>query len=46
MKELFPKFENLWAAIAFAEAGEHAVSQELLVPDLSDAVGPEIYQVI
>ena len=46
MKELFKKFEDLWIAIAFAEAGEHESSQEYLIPDLSDKVEPEAFQVI
>jgi hypothetical protein len=46
MKELLKKFENLWIAIAFAEAGEHESSQEYLVPDPSDEFEPEAFQVI
>lgn len=46
MKELLKKFEDLWIAIAFAEAGEHESSQEYLAADPSDEVEPEAFQVI
>ena len=46
MKELLKKFEDLWIAIAFAEAGEHESSQEYLLSDFSDEAEPATYQVI
>lgn len=46
MKELLKKFENLWVSVAFAEAGEHEASRELLAHDAFDEESPEIYQVV
>jgi len=46
MKELLSKFENLWVSIAFAEAGEHEVSRELLVHNEFNEESPEVYQVV
>lgn len=46
MKDLLKTFEDLWVAITFAEAGEHALSREYLVPDPGDDAEPEIGRVI
>jgi hypothetical protein len=45
MKELLKKFENLWVSVAFAEAGEHEASRELLAYDPFEE-GSEIYKVV
>jgi hypothetical protein len=44
MKELLKKFENLWVSIAFAEAGEHEISKQLLEQEVSDEGSVEIRQ--
>ena len=46
MKELLRKIENLWIAIAFAEAGEHETSQDYHIPDLRDEAEPQTCQVL
>ena len=46
MKVLLKKIENLWVSIAFAEAGEHEASRELLAYDAFDDESSEIYQVV
>jgi hypothetical protein len=46
MKDLLKKFENLWVSVAFAEAGEHEASRELLAHDAFDEEGPEIIQLV
>jgi hypothetical protein len=46
MKELLKNFENLWVSVAFAEAGEHETSRELLVGDAFDEESPEICPVV
>lgn len=46
MKELLKKLENLWVSVAFAEAGEHEASREMLADNTFDEESPEIYQVV
>jgi hypothetical protein len=44
MKELLKKFENLWVSVAFAEAGEHEISKQLLAQEACDEGCEKIYQ--
>ena len=44
MKELLKKFESIWVSVAFAEAGEPEISQQLLVQEAVPESTAEICQ--
>lgn len=44
MREFKKMFENLWIAVAFAEAGEQKTAMQFLEPELCDVEVAEIRQ--
>lgn len=46
MNNLFSKLESIWVSVAFAEAGEHEISKQVMAEEFFPTDDAESYVVI